>query len=44
MQGESLAIVFESLTKASYLNITKNITNVISSQMGVESSLFARLG
>ena len=43
-EAESLAIVFESLAKASHLNITKNITSVIGSQMGVESSLFGRLG
>ncbi|MCJ1370130.1 anaphase promoting complex subunit 5 [Loxospora ochrophaea] len=42
--GDSLPSAFEKITKASHLNLTKNITNSIGSQMMIQSSLFSRLG
>ena len=39
-----MASAFESITKASHLNITKDVVNAIGSQMAMQSSIFGRLG
>ncbi len=43
-QGESVSTAFESILKASHLNVTKNVVNAIGSQMMMQSSIFGRLG
>lgn len=43
-QGESVSMAIESITKASHLNVTKNVANAVGSQMAMQSSLFGRLG
>jgi len=43
-QGESVSMALESITKASHLNVTKNVANAVGSQMAMQSSLFGRLG
>ncbi|KAL8826785.1 MAG: hypothetical protein Q9191_003584 [Dirinaria sp. TL-2023a] len=42
--GESIPTAFECITKASHLNVTKRILNVVGSQMAMQSSIFGRLG
>ena len=42
--GESIATAFENISKARYLNHTKNVGVAIGQQMVVESSLYFRLG
>lgn len=37
-------MAFESVLKASHLNITKNVVNAVGSQMMMQSSIFGRLG
>ena len=39
-----MTLAFENITKSSHLNVTKNIINVIGSQMMMQASVFARLG
>ena len=43
-QGDSTAFAFESIMKASHLNVTKNVANAVGSQMMMQSSIFSRLG
>ncbi|KAK3172503.1 hypothetical protein OEA41_005825 [Lepraria neglecta] len=43
-QGDGVAQAFESILKASHLNVTKNVLNAIGSQMSMQSSVFGRLG
>ncbi|KAI9819210.1 MAG: Anaphase-promoting complex subunit 5 [Pycnora praestabilis] len=42
--GESVPQAFENIIKASHVNITKNVTNAVGSQMLLQSSIFGRLG
>ncbi|KAL8792606.1 MAG: hypothetical protein Q9195_004829 [Heterodermia aff. obscurata] len=42
--GENLTLAFENITKASHLNIVKDVVNAIGSQIAMQSSLFSRLG
>ncbi|MCJ1245829.1 anaphase promoting complex subunit 5 [Trapelia coarctata] len=42
--GESLAFAFESITKATHLNLVKRLTAGFGSEMGMQSALFNRLG
>ncbi|MCJ1230296.1 Anaphase-promoting complex subunit 5 [Toensbergia leucococca] len=42
--GDSTAFAFESIMKASHLNVTKNVANAVGSQMMMQSSIFSRLG
>ena len=37
-------MAFEGITKASHLNVTKRVLNVVGSQMAMQSSIFGRLG
>ena len=37
-------MAFEGTTKSSHLNITKDVANVVGSQMLMQSSIFGRLG
>ena len=39
-----MTLAFENITKASHLNIVKDVFNAIGSQMAMQSSLFGRLG
>ena len=39
-----MAQAFEGIMKASHLNLTKHVDNVIGSQMAMQSSVFGRLG
>lgn len=43
-QGESLASVFENITKAAHLNVTKNLLTSVGPQLLLQSSLFTRVG
>lgn len=43
-QGDSVALAFESIVKASHLNLTKNVIPAIGAQMAMQSSIFGRLG
>ncbi|KZF20496.1 anaphase-promoting complex subunit Apc5 [Xylona heveae TC161] len=42
--GESLPSALENVIKASHLNVTKNLTSTIGSQMLLQSSIYGRLG
>ena len=42
--GDSLAVAFESITKAAHLNVIKNISNAMGPTMIMKGSVFARLG
>ncbi|KAI9824674.1 MAG: hypothetical protein M1819_000827 [Sarea resinae] len=42
--GESVPLALENITRASHLNITKSITNAMSAQLLLQSSVFGRLG
>ncbi|KAK4693972.1 anaphase-promoting complex subunit 5, partial [Lecanoromycetidae sp. Uapishka_2] len=42
--GDSVAYAFEGILKSSHLNVMKNVTNAIGSQMSMQSSAFGRLG
>jgi anaphase-promoting complex subunit 5 len=42
--GESVPVAFENILRSSHLNITKNITNTVGSQMLLQSGLWSRLG
>ncbi|KAI9749822.1 MAG: anaphase promoting complex subunit 5 [Lichina confinis] len=42
--GESIATAFENIVKSSHLNVIKGMTNVLGSQMLLQSSLWSRLG
>lgn len=44
IQGDGVAHAFEAILKSSQLNVTKNVANVIGSQMSMQSSVFGRLG
>ena len=37
-------MAFEGITKASHVNVTKRVLNVVGSQMAMQSSIFGRLG
>ena len=39
-----MTLAFENITKASHLNIVKDVVNATGSQMAMQSSLFSRLG
>ena len=39
-----MTLAFENITKASHLNIVKDVVDAIGSQMAMQSSLFGRLG
>ena len=39
-----MTLAFENVTKASHLNIVKDVINAIGSQMAMQSSIFGRLG
>ena len=43
-QGDSVALAFENVVKATHLNITKGLTAMIGAQMALQSSIFGRLG
>ena len=43
-QGENVAAAFENIVKSSHLNVIKGMTNVVGSQMLLQSSLWNRLG
>lgn len=43
-QGDSVAHAFESIVKASHLNLTKNLPTAVGGQMSMQSSIFGRLG
>ena len=43
-QGENIAAAFEDIVKSSHLNVIKGMTNVVGSQMLLQSSLWNRLG
>ncbi|MCJ1367712.1 Anaphase-promoting complex subunit 5 [Acarospora aff. strigata] len=42
--GDSIAVAFENLVKATHLNITKNVTAMVGAQMAMQASIFGRLG
>ena len=44
LQGDGAAQALESILKASHLNVVKNVTNAVGSQMSMQSSVFSRLG
>ena len=43
-QGESVPSAFENIIRSSHLNVTKNMTSAVGSQMLLQSSLWGRLG
>lgn len=42
--GDSLASVFESIAKASHLNVTKGVTNVVGPTLLMKGSVYGRIG
>ena len=42
--GESIAAAFENVVKASHLNVTKNVSNVVGPQLMLQCAIFNRLG
>ncbi|KAL6713553.1 APC5 protein [Lecanora helva] len=43
-KGEGISQAFESIMKASHLNVTKSAVNVVGSQMSMHSAIFGRIG
>lgn len=44
IKGDSVALAFENVVKATHLNISKGLTAMIGGQMALQSSIFGRLG
>ena len=43
-QGDSVSHALECILQSAHLNLTKNVTSAIGSQMGMQASTFGRLG